>query len=78
MIPKGYYSKLTSKEIEIDKKLKPCPFCGGKPYINKLGTHWARIQCENEECECETPTIVGFKNNAEEAAERWNRRTNND
>ena len=69
-------------------ELKPCPFCGGKPYletrhrafINAKTTRVAFVRCT--ECEARTQrvpltdfgcTSYSFKAN-EKAIEAWNRR----
>lgn len=65
--------------IEQERALLPCPFCGGKPSITKqmgesLWSHdivlWTGVQCD--ECEAQVgPTCEGFK---VEAVDIWNRR----
>lgn len=60
--------------------LKPCPFCGGKPYVNVIEPHThyivpgipdysggAFVECS--ECSC---GISG--DNREDAIKNWNRR----
>ena len=68
-------------------ELKPCPFCGGKPYIeghhrafiNAQTTRVAFVRCR--ECEARTQrfsTEVFGRNEAKEMAiEAWNRRATN-
>lgn len=52
-----------------DKKLKPCPFCGGEARIkNFYGNRF--VQCED----CRTTTSVYSKK--EKAIAVWNTRTN--
>ena len=34
-------------EKTMDKKLKPCPFCGGKACIMKTSYTYCTIYCEN-------------------------------
>lgn len=59
------------------EKLKPCPFCGGKPCITlvaKYHTHWHRIECDNRDCAVQPKTKAFIFE--EEAREAWNSRTN--
>jgi Lar family restriction alleviation protein len=48
-------------------ELKPCPFCGGTPWITWLGVCAARAECD---CGAEGP----FGNDDAEAAQLWNER----
>lgn len=52
-------------------ELKPCPFCGSKAELNRLGgpnsTH-AYVECSK--CDASMP----FRTTFEAAAEAWNRR----
>lgn len=32
----------------IEKKLAPCPFCGGQANVGKVGRDWYRVECEHE------------------------------
>lgn len=57
-------------------KLKPCPFCGGKPsveFCEEIGKHW--ICCKNEKCRIQPSTdahkYIGV------VVREWNRRHNN-
>ena len=55
----------------MSEELKPCPFCAGKPNLNKCKSDvniWYSIGCE--ECECQT---AEFKSK-EEVVKRWNKR----
>ena len=65
-------------------KLLPCPFCGSDAYISELKQgKYPRygVACNGQRMNC-----IASRNNvyghryfsAEEAAEAWNRRTNND
>lgn len=53
-------------------KLKPCPFCGGKAHIMKMGyPHW--IYCEK--CGAKVHGgVVGEKEGEEASIKAWNRR----
>ena len=59
--------------------LSPCPHCGGgaeyrsftsRGWLYKITTHY--VSCA--ECDCRT----GFEDSPEEAAEKWNRREDNE
>ena len=53
-------------------ELKPCPFCGGEPFIYFSGSSsngsFAEIICKS--CKCQTDRLPESK-----AIEAWNRRT---
>lgn len=56
--------------------LKPCPFCGGKPYFYQIYSNgvdskkvW-KVMCENKDC----IAILNEYDTQEQAAEAWNRR----
>jgi Lar family restriction alleviation protein len=49
-------------------KLKPCPFCGGKPRIDNLG-RWASVGCYS----CQIWTAIIHKK--AKAIKAWNRRS---
>lgn len=75
------YERLTERiggTTMIDK-LKPCPFCGGKPFIDKDkcfdGTFVYQISCVNRECDVSIKTK--WRATKKEAIEAWNRRENN-
>ena len=46
----------------MSKKLKPCPFCGGKPEIERPGTRRASmiIVCQQCGCRVESGDIAGL------------------
>lgn len=52
-----------------DVKLKPCPFCGGKAYIDNCDGIIYMVGCND--CCCE---IVEYFYSASEAVEAWNDR----
>ena len=56
-------------------ELKPCPFCGGKPFIYYSGSPsngtFAEVICK--ECGCQTQRML-----YSEAIEAWNRRADNE
>jgi Lar family restriction alleviation protein len=57
-----------------DKKLKPCPFCGGeatKLYDARGNFH--EIVCLNEGCDITVETVYWIPESA--AVASWNRRT---
>ena len=56
-----------------ETKLKPCPFCGGKPVIYKsISDRKAWVMCS----ECGATSSSGFREKT--AIRAWNRRTNDD
>ncbi len=59
--------------MEERGRLKPCPFCGGKPVIYKsMSDRKAWIVCS--ECGATSPSSFREKT----AIKAWNRRTNDD
>lgn len=58
-----------------DKKLLPCPFCGGEAIILSESDYeahaWYRVECN--ECDCKTGSYVN-ECGKEEAIENWNTR----
>lgn len=50
--------------------LKPCPFCGHKSEVGKVGDEW-RVICLRSNC-CMGP----WRKSEEWAITAWNRRTN--
>lgn len=70
----------------MSKKLKPCPFCGGNPYLFKdnFGKYgvacekcnlWLGIKVENGVPLCDEWWEIF--NTKKEAVRAWNRRANN-
>lgn len=58
----------------MSSEIKPCPFCGGEAAVECSGGAFA-IVCRS--CGCRTATRTkGWKPSYEEAAEAWNRRSN--
>ena len=56
-----------------DKALKPCPFCGGKPYVQK-----SLDVCNNKfyAVKCSCGVLTRFKDRRYKAVQMWNRRAN--
>lgn len=59
----------------MNKKMKPCPFCGGKVkvYVNYLGQF--HIGCTK--CECVFWGKSDDHKNKDELIESWNKRNSN-
>ena len=55
----------------MDEKLKPCPFCGGKAYIDGE-RHWWVVVCDA--CKCRLGENNAEFETKEEAIEAWNTR----
>lgn len=63
------------KQEQVDKysaELKPCPFCGGKARMMKMGyPHW--VYCED--CGAKVHGgVVGEEEGEKASAEAWNKR----
>ena len=57
-------------------ELKPCPFCGGKPFISAKLPYFGEVPTLAVVCEnCNASTKQTDKK--EKAIESWNRRVNN-
>lgn len=57
----------------MDKQeLKPCPFCGGMPFIYYSGLNFKLAEVVCKECWCRTK-----RKEADKAIEAWNRRVSN-
>lgn len=61
----------------MTEQLKPCPFCGGKPYFYQIYSRgkgskqvW-KVMCEHVDC-C---AILNEWDTQEEAVNAWNKRT---
>lgn len=66
-------------------KIKPCPFCGSKPYVaqNYLGQKYVRCpECGacvwGKDADDWRISAMGEKNAEKAAIEAWNRRANDD
>ena len=61
--------------MNVNEKLKPCPFCGGKAEIMKIGyPHWIYcLKCGARVHGYVTKTRAGEK----ASIEAWNRRSEN-
>lgn len=67
------------------KKLKPCPFCGGKATVGVDDFNKYMVKCDcgvmmGVSLECGTELINGWTatfDSIEKAIENWNRRTEN-
>lgn len=62
--------KFDLNNVYIEKKLKPCPFCGSKAkiHVDQLGQFAAF--CTNKYCEA----AQGYVDTEGDAIEQWNRR----
>ncbi len=61
------------KTPTVEESLKPCPFCGGEPYLESYGPGGfsGSVYCSTEGCAAD-----GYNASSEkEAIDRWNRRT---
>ena len=56
----------------MPNELKPCPFCGSKPFIWRTN-HRTYIECPNLTAESHRVMMSG--KSGKEAIEAWNRRT---
>lgn len=71
---------------ELEKKIKPCPFCGKKPDLTKqradedISSYSWAIYCENENCPCQPHTFFRYAESHEDedsillAINDWNSR----
>lgn len=61
-------------------ELKPCPFCGAMPNLNKyldtLGRLKWGIICENSNGKCEIEPMTAWYADKDECIEAWNKRVN--
>lgn len=58
-------------------ELKPCPFCGGKPFISAKLPYFGEEPTLAVVCE-QCNASSKHKTDKEEAIKLWNRRVNND
>ena len=59
-----------------ENKLKPCPFCGFRAFLEHHEHRWFWIRCGLEDCAV-NPKTKGY-NKKEYAIEMWNRRVNDE
>lgn len=50
-------------------ELKPCPFCGGKAELDRIGNPLFSIRCKNIQCFCLIEKLT-----LKQAVEAWNNR----
>ena len=55
----------------MGNKLKPCPFCGGKPYSQR--SPYAQKKC-NYAIKCHCVVLTHYYNRLYKATQIWNRR----
>jgi hypothetical protein len=64
---------MTSNEIrELEKTLKPCPWCGEQPTLEILGDGYYTIYCQNDDCKAAVEVLI--KGTPQDAARIWNER----
>ena len=56
-----------------EQKLKPCPFCGGKAEICKIGTEDFIVGCKDRYCHAYIEASRGWTHK-KLASDAWNRR----
>lgn len=56
-----------------EKKLKQCPFCGGKAELYRISSRWV-VGCTTSMQKCPCRPWTGGQTSQEEAIEIWNRR----
>lgn len=61
--------------MEERSELKPCPFCGKKARLQRIGKSYY-VTCDGSYCKIK-PTTWAYSVK-EKAIEEWNRRANND
>ena len=67
-----------SGQVIMDKKLKPCPFCGGEAVLKDsfLSDDSFIVRCTK--CYAQTDAFISNFDTPEEAIAAWNRRAKND
>lgn len=66
---------MTATELtELEKTLKPCPFCGTQPVIevNAYDNEFISLYCKNNECKLTVEVYV--KGTPQDAARIWDER----
>ena len=64
---------MTKDQIKAyEEQLKPCPFCGEKPFLEQDSVGNWFVGCENIACEC-MPTTDSYKDPIY-AVNGWNKR----
>ena len=58
----------------MDKELKPCPFCGGKPYFYQIHVEYGKVWKVMCGARMDCCAILNDYKTQEEAADGWNRR----
>ena len=55
-------------------ELKPCPFCGGKPFVQETAHSWCNVICDK--CGAMTKCVLNSADYSSKnlAIEAWNRR----
>lgn len=59
--------------MDDTKKLKPCPFCGGRAELTKFRQTWS-VGCARDILKCPCKPWTGSQWTEEKAIEIWNRR----
>ena len=52
--------------------IKPCPFCGGKAVLQRLGGYYEYVRCVNEKCTIKPITPCYLEEGR--AIKEWNKR----
>jgi len=65
-------------EIDTDKDIRPCPFCGSEAYLNNYeqpkGCHRKIVMCGHIDCPMSIPPDGFLRATKKEALEIWNKR----
>ena len=59
------------------KALKPCPFCGSEPYVQKTGSGAIAIKCSNIQNNCPASQIGLARKDIVDVFFKWNDRPTN-